>query len=239
MRERVSGSRPLRLELAGGEPVAGGLDFEAALWELVSEAEWQQYRDADNRKVGFTVELLLRLPRPGPSKEEKLRRLVRAYRKAVLEKKWRDREVVCFGFPRHKQTSRRELVSPALMDDHLHFQDGGAATDTWEDEDEHDRKRGMAYAEVLFYRADSIRLIEGGDETKVAGVDARVKRDEMIDGLERAIAAGVLADNKRATLKAAHRAMFVALGYQEPPAGMGYDAFCEHCRDWLKVKKIV
>ncbi len=64
--------------------------------------------------------------------------------------------------------------------------------------------------------------------------DPRSKRDAMIKGLEKALTAGKLSQNKRVTLAAAHGAMLDALGHREVPAGMGDDAFAKHCKTWLK-----
>ena len=140
----AGGSFPLRLELAEGEPTEGGFDFDAALRELVSAAEWQAYRNKDGE------ELIDYLPgfEPGTSEDQKILRIEIAYRKEVLEEKWRARKMVCFGCPRHKRTGRREIISPALLEDHLTFRGRGAATWKWE---ESEGASGAAYSEVLFY----------------------------------------------------------------------------------------
>jgi hypothetical protein len=64
--------------------------------------------------------------------------------------------------------------------------------------------------------------------------DPRNKREAMIEGLEKALATGTLAEGKKATLTAAYRAMLHALGYTEAPTGMGEDVFAKHCKPWLK-----
>lgn len=64
--------------------------------------------------------------------------------------------------------------------------------------------------------------------------DPRTKSHAMLEGLERALTSGALTEGKRATLKAAHKAMLDVLGYRDPPTGMGVDAFAKHCKFWLK-----
>jgi hypothetical protein len=68
--------------------------------------------------------------------------------------------------------------------------------------------------------------------------DPRNKSHAMLDGLERALTTGALTEGKRATLKAAHRAVLDVLGYGDPPTGMGVDAFAKHCKFWLKQHRI-
>jgi hypothetical protein len=68
--------------------------------------------------------------------------------------------------------------------------------------------------------------------------DPRNKSDTMLEGLERALTSGALTEGKRATLKAAHRAMLDVLGYRDPPNGLAVDAFAKHCKLWLKQHRI-
>jgi hypothetical protein len=68
--------------------------------------------------------------------------------------------------------------------------------------------------------------------------DPRKKSDEMIAGLEKALASSSLVERTPATLKAAYKAMLDAMEIKEVRPGMGYDAFCKHCKLWLKMHGI-
>lgn len=89
---------------------------------------------------------------------------------------------------------------------------------------------------LAFAEADVARVLEPEvNAAKRAGKsDPRNKCRAMIEGLKKALADGSLKQKEPTTLKAAHDAMLRALGHKATPIGMGYDAFCNHCKPWLK-----
>jgi hypothetical protein len=137
----------------------------------------------------------------------------------------------CFGFC--DQTNQREPIFPASWE-HLSFA-GSAAQNS---------RTGKTYSDVLFYRIDdspvSPELAPGRFPRAVPSrtPDPRNKKTQMIEGLEKALAAGLLREGRPATLTAAWGAMLKALEHKDTPRGMGEDAFAKHCKAWLIEKGI-
>ncbi len=146
--QQPSGGSLLPLEFAKGEPATGGLDFDTAIREWVSEDEWRNHRSEIKAGGGFAWLLMVH-----DSTEAHIERECRS---EVFNKKWARREVVCFGFPLHKKRQgQRELISAELREA-LRFGGCGpgpkvagfACDPEWEDTD---HRRGVAYSNVRFY----------------------------------------------------------------------------------------
>ncbi len=146
MQQPSSGSL-LPLELAKGEPAAGGLDFDTAIREWVSEEEWRRQRSEIEFAGGLGWILMER-----DSEAE----IERECRSRIFNKKWEQREIVSFGFPLHKKRAgRRELISAELRET-LRFGGYGPGPKIagftcdyeWDDSD---HRRGVAYSNVRFY----------------------------------------------------------------------------------------
>jgi hypothetical protein len=144
-----------------------------------------------------------------------------------LNRELRAGHLVVFGFS--ERLGKRVLINSPWRE--IFFKDVGDAQDSTD-----------RYTDVLFYEQTEI-VPQSEAEAVVelpspAKTDPRVKRDEMIYGLEKALAKGWLIKGRRVSLKEARSIMLKALEHEEPPRGMGDDSFNAHCRDWLRDKGI-